>query len=103
MERPPRGGVGRTAPRDSKRDRSCIHEGPGPVSANANRAARFLGGTFQVAGDEEPTTSDERGVVSGEVVVGIMADLGPLYEPNTSRTWSFVAAQKTLRKPIQGT
>jgi hypothetical protein len=58
VERPPRGGIGRTAPRDSKRDRRCIHEGPGPVSANANRAARFLGGTFQVAGDEEPTASD---------------------------------------------
>jgi hypothetical protein len=58
VERPPRGGIGRTAPRDSKRDRRCIHEGPEPVSANANRAARFLGGTFQVAGDEEPTASD---------------------------------------------
>jgi hypothetical protein len=58
VERPPRGGIGRTAPRDSKRDRRCIHEGPGPVSANANRAARFLGGTFQVAGDEEPIALD---------------------------------------------
>jgi hypothetical protein len=58
VERPPRGGIGRTAPRDCKRDRRCIHEGPGPVSTNANRAARFLGGTFQVAGGEEPTASD---------------------------------------------
>ena len=53
----PSGGVGRTSPRNSKRDRSWIHESPGPLSANANRAAPFLGGAFQVAGDEEPTIS----------------------------------------------
>jgi uncharacterized protein YbjT (DUF2867 family) len=57
VERSPRGGIGRTAPGDYKRDRRCIHADPGPVSTNANRAAQFLGGTFQVAGDEEPTAS----------------------------------------------
>jgi hypothetical protein len=41
--------------------------------------------------------------VSGEVVVGIMADLWHHYEPNTSGTWSIVAGQNTLRKPIPGT
>src|ERR1700751_1925550 len=35
---------------------------------------------------------------SGEVVVGIMAELCHHYEPNTSGTWSFMAGQKTLRK-----
>jgi hypothetical protein len=37
--------------------------------------------------------------VSDEVVVGIMADLWHHCEPNTSGTWSFMAAQNTLRKP----
>ncbi len=58
VARSPRGRVGRTEARHTKRGCHNFRQALGQFGADGSCAARILGGRFQIAGDEKPNATD---------------------------------------------